>query len=425
MVKTTEKYWKEVKEVLGDNYEKFDFSNALFTGVIKPIKYFCKIHEKWVEKKEARELLNNSYGCGTCVTEKRKKTKIEKSRKMFFEEAPKIHNNYYNYDKVVFVDMTTYVTITCPKHGDFPQKPIKHINAKQGCNQCGNELAHDKQRMTIEEFIRLSIEKHGDEHYGYHLVNYIKCDTNVEIFCNICNKSFHQTPSRHLSGSGCNDCGIIKRATLMKQIASKRFWKIATNDKQIDFSKFVYNTARTTSDVICKKCNEPFLISPNNYLRGKGCPNCCLKTKKKLNEILKQIYPDLKMELKVDWCRNSEKCNGKHHYFPYDFYICIEEEDLKIHIIIELDGIQHIKPQKFFDRKLTFEERHKRDVYKEKCAKKNGYHTIRILQEDVLYDKNDWFNNLLREINYIKHNPDSIHHRYICDNNEYHIFKEI
>ena len=76
MVKTNENYWKEVKEVLGDNYENFDFSNALFKGVVKPIKYFCKKHNKWVEKKEARELLNNSYGCGTCVTEKRKKTKI-------------------------------------------------------------------------------------------------------------------------------------------------------------------------------------------------------------------------------------------------------------------------------------------------------------------------------------------------------------
>lgn len=423
MVKTTEDYWKEVKEVLGDNYENFDFSNALFTGVNKPIKYFCKKHNKWVEKKQARELLNNSYGCGTCVTEKRKKTKIEKSRKKFFEEAPKIHDNYYNYDKVVFVDMTTYVTITCPKHDDFQQKPIKHINAKQGCNQCGEERCADGQRMTKEEFIKRAIETHGDEHYSYHLVNYINCNTNVNIYCNICNKSFQQIPYNHIHKSGCADCGINKRANKMKLIASENFWKVANNDERFDFSKYVYSKAITKSVITCKHCHEPFSSSPNNYLSGKGCPNCCLKTKKKFNEELKQIYSDLKMELKVDWCRNPEKCNGKHHYFPYDFYICIEDGDLKIHIIIELDGIQHIKPQKHFDRKLTFEERHERDVYKEKCAKENGYHTIRILQEDVLYDKNEWLENLLQEIDYIKNNQDDIHHRYICDNNEYDIFK--
>jgi len=420
MVKTTEKYWKEVKEVLGDNYENFDFSNSVFTGVIKPIKYFCKIHNVCVEKKEARELVNNSYGCGTCVTEKRKKTKIEKSKKKFFEEAPKIHNNYYNYDKVIFVDMTTYVTIICPKHGDFPQKPIKHINAKQGCNKCGEERSADSQKMTIEEFIRLSIEKHGNEHYNYDLVNYINCDTNVEIFCNICNKSFQQTPYRHLSGSGCTDCSIIKRATLMKQLASVKFREITINDERFDFSKFVYSNAISKSIVKCKECGEEFSISPNNYFGGKGCPLCYLKTKKKLYKSLKPLFPNLKTELAVDWCRNTEESNGKFHKFPYDFYI--EDGDLNLHIIIELDGVQHIKPVEYFDRKMTFEERHKRDVYKEKCAKENGYHTIRILQEDVLYDNNSWLSNILYEIEYIKNNKDIIHHRYICDNNEYDIF---
>ena len=424
MIKTLEEFLEKLKELFGDDYNNFDFSNSKFNGLTKNIQYVCNIHHKWVNK-PAKQLLKGFYGCGTCSKEKTKKTKNEKSKINFFKEAPIKHNNYYTYKEDEFVNMTTPITITCPnpKHEDFKQTPIKHLNKGQGCNKCGKERCADKQRMTKDEFIRRSIEKHGDEHYGYHLVNYINCVTNVEIICKICNKSFQQTPYNHyLSGSGCTDCGIIKRATLMKRLASERFRKVANNDERFDFSKFVYITAITKSDVICKDCNEIFPISPNNYLRGKGCPNCCLKTKKKLNEELKQIYPDLKMELKVDWCRNPEKCNGKHHYFPYDFYIYIEDGDLKIHIIIELDGIQHIKSQKFFDRKLTFEERHERDVYKEKCANENGYHTIRILQEDVFYDKNDWLENLLREIEYIKNNQDDIHNRYICDNNEYDIF---
>ena len=283
MVKTTENYWKEVKGILGDNYENFDFSDSVFTGCTKPIRYFCKNHNKWVEKKEARELLNNSYGCGICVTEKRKKTKIEKSKKNFFEEGPKIHNNFFTYGNVVYIDTITPVLITCPIHGDFLQKPIKHITGKQGCNKCGEKRTADGQRMGKDEFIRRSIEKHGHEHYGYHLVdNYINCDTNVEIFCNVCKKSFQQTPYNHIHRSGCTDCGIIKRATLMKQLASERFWTVAKNDERFDFSKFVYDKASTKSIAICKKCYEPFTISPNNYLRGKGCPTCCLKTKKKI-----------------------------------------------------------------------------------------------------------------------------------------------
>lgn len=422
MIKTLEEFLENLKKVSCDDYNNFDFSNSKFNGLTKNIQYVCNIHHKWVNK-PAKELLKGFYGCGICSKEKTKKTKNEKSKKKFFEEAPKLHNNYYTYNEDVFVDMTTPILITCPnpKHDDFKQKPIKHLNCGQGCNKCGDERAHDKQRMTKDEFIRRSIEKHGDEHYGYHLVNYINCDTNIEIYCNICNKSFQQTPSSHLSGSGCTDCGIKKRSDKKKEKGSDNFWKKANNDERFDFSKYVYVIAITKSDgVICKKCNEPFSISPNNYLRGKGCPFCRKKTEKKLNEELKKIYPNLKRELKVDWCRNPEKCNGKHHYFPYDFYIYIEDGDLKI--LIELDGIQHIKPQKFFDRKMTFEERHKRDVYKQKCANEKGYHTIRILQEDVFYDKNDWLSKLKIEIDYIKNNQGIIHHRYICDNNEYDIF---
>ena len=99
-------------------------------------------------------------------------------------------------------------------------------------------------------------------------------------------------------------------------------------------------------------------------------------------------------------------------------FFCIPE----LKIIIELDGIQHIRYVKFFDRKLTFEERHKRDLYKQQCANDNGYHIIRILQDDVLYDKNDWLCNLQREIEYIKNNQTVIHNIYICDNDEYGIF---
>jgi len=423
MIKTLEEFLENLKEVSGDDYSNFDFSNSKFNGLTKNIQYVCNIHKKTVNK-SPKEVLKGFYGCGICSKEKTKKTKNEKSKKKFFEEAPKLHNNYYTYNEDEFIDMTTPITIKCPNpnHDAFKQKPIKHLNCGQGCNKCGDERAHDKQRMTKDEVIRRFIEKHGDEHYGYNLDNYINCDTNIEIYCNICNKSFQQTPYHHIRGSGCPDCGIKKRANEMKKIASEKFWKVANNDERFDFSKFVYITAITKSDLTCKECNEQFLTSQNNLSCGKGCPNCRLKTKKKLNEKLKQIYPNLKMELMVDWCRNPEKCNGKHHYFPYDFYIYIEDGDLKIHIIIELDGIQHIKPHKFFDRKMTFEERHERDVYKQKCANEKEYHTIRILQEDVFYDKNLWLSKLKIEIDYIKNNQGIIHHRYICDNNEYDIF---
>lgn len=412
-----QRFIENVRKVLGDRFYNFDFSKSIFNGLTKPITYSCRIHD--IEyTKEARQLLKG-YCCRKCGTQDRKQTLIDRYKPIFFELAPKLHNGYYTYNNVNYQGETVPVMITCPKHGDFPQKPHKHLGNEekgrppQGCNICGDERAHDKQRGTTHGFIIDAKTKHEIDHYNYDSVIYVNCDTPVDIYCNIHNKMFKQTPYNHLSGSGCIDCGIEKRSTQKIDVASTNFWEIAIHDTKFDFSKFKYIKSIEKSTAICRKCGEDFQISPSNYFRGNGCPNCKKKTELKLYNAIIPIYSSTIREFMADWCRNPE--TNKH--FRFDF--CIPE----LKIIIELDGIQHIRYVKFFDRNLTFEERHDRDEYKQQCANDNEYHIIRILQEDVLYDKNDWLGNLQKEIEYIINNPNVIHNRYICDNDEYKIFK--
>ena len=49
------------------------------------------------------------------------------------------HNFKYNYDKSIYVNNFTKLIITCPKHGDFTQKPITHYIQGCGCPKCGKE----------------------------------------------------------------------------------------------------------------------------------------------------------------------------------------------------------------------------------------------------------------------------------------------
>jgi very-short-patch-repair endonuclease len=84
-------------------------------------------------------------------------------------------------------------------------------------------------------------------------------------------------------------------------------------------------------------------------------------------------------------------------------------------IIIELDGAQH------FRQVLNWsspEEQLENDIYKQNCANENGYSVIRLLQEDVLYDRYDWFNDLCQAVNDIIENG-SVMNNYLCKNNEY------
>ena len=53
-----------------------------------------------------------------------------------------------------------------------------------------------------------------------------------------------------------------------------------------------------------------------------------------------------------------------------------------------------------------------------RCANENGYSIIRILQKDIWYDKYDWLQELLNNIDKIV-NDKSIQNIYMCKNDEY------
>ena len=46
--------------------------------------------------------------------------------KEFITRAKEVHDDKYDYSKVVYVNSTTKVIIICPVHGEFPQTPGNH-----------------------------------------------------------------------------------------------------------------------------------------------------------------------------------------------------------------------------------------------------------------------------------------------------------
>jgi very-short-patch-repair endonuclease len=80
----------------------------------------------------------------------------------------------------------------------------------------------------------------------------------------------------------------------------------------------------------------------------------------------------------------------KKNYLPFDIVIS------EYKIIIELDGPQHF--HQIFKGGRTPEEERENDKYKINCANENGYSVIRILQEDVYYNKYDWLDELIKSI---------------------------
>lgn len=192
------------------------------------------------------------------------------------------------------------------------------------------------------------------------------------------------------------------RPDLMKE------WDFETNNKK-DFhpEKLSLHSRDEVYWICAKNKNHKWITSIDHRTRknnATGCPFCKHKTESKLLDWFIKTFPDIeiKSQIKFGWCKNTET----NSYLPFDFVI--EEHKL----IIELDGPQHFKQvSNWKSHELT----QKIDKYKMKCANENNYTVIRLLQEDVLDDLNDWDSKLKNAIK--KYDiPQKI---YICSNDEY------
>ena len=121
------------------------------------------------------------------------------------ERFRKVHGDYYSYDKVVYEGMVRHITITCPVHGDFIQRPTDHV-AGSGCNACACERQSKKVSKPASHFIERAKKKLGES------VDYseIPPDANgysvVTITCNTCGKKSTKPLRKLAEGHGCNKC---------------------------------------------------------------------------------------------------------------------------------------------------------------------------------------------------------------------------
>ena len=89
------------------------------------------------------------YGCPKCGFE----SMAEKRAKPFEEfkkAAIKVHGGHYEYVEDTYVSMKKDMVMICPKHGEFLQKPIKHLHG-HGCQKCKNSRLEEEMMLYLDE----------------------------------------------------------------------------------------------------------------------------------------------------------------------------------------------------------------------------------------------------------------------------------
>jgi hypothetical protein len=202
----------------------------------------------------------------------------------FVKRAGEKHDDKYGYDEVDYKNGKTRVKIYCNKCKKyFWQIPASHLQGT-GCPECAGVKV-----PTTDEFIEQAKKIHGNI-YKYDKVVYKGTNTKIKIYCNKCKKYFWQVPSNHLQGQGCPDCGIKKRAELIKLVAYEKFLRIAKekHKNKYGYDKVVYKGTNTKIKIYCNKCKKYFWQTPNNHLRSHGCPKCECIQQLTLKEFIKR-----------------------------------------------------------------------------------------------------------------------------------------
>ena len=122
-------------------------------------------------------------------------------------------------------------------------------------------------RLTTEEFIQKAKAKHGDT-YSYKNVVYQNSHTNVLITCRE-HGDFPQTPSNHLSGKGCVDCGGSAPVEFEKFVNRA----IDLHNDRYLYDRETFTNMRDKTKIFCRK-HDWFEQRPYVHLRPNGCKSC-------------------------------------------------------------------------------------------------------------------------------------------------------
>ena len=195
--KTIEQFILEAKLVHGDRY---DYSESIYTGSRNKITIYCKEHG-YFDQIAYNHI--KGHKCFDCMVDE-----MRYDKETFITKANIVHNNFYDYSNVEYIDSKKHVEIICPIHKSFYQQPSMHLSG-QHCPDCAN----DQLKLKLQDFIDRANIIHNN-YYDYSKVVYINNYTKVEIICPI-HKSFFQQPDLHLCNQGCPSCKISKSEKLI------------------------------------------------------------------------------------------------------------------------------------------------------------------------------------------------------------------
>lgn len=352
---SNEEFIKKSKQIWGN---KYDYSLVEYKNMKTKIKLICENNHIFDITPDNHLRLR---GCLYCSN----KVNLVIDKDGFVEKSNKTHNSKYDYSIFEYKNSTTKSKIICNIHGVFEQTSNAHM-AGSGCKHCYIDLL----KSDTKHFIEKSKKIHNNK-YDYSLVEYKKSGVKVKIICPI-HGIFKQSPSVHLSGSGCRNC-MIDNLCIGFEEFKRRSIEIHGNIYEYDASSYKNLKLKTT--LICPKHGSFKIIADNHISKKRGCIKCSTNISKLEKEWLDSIgIEDKYRQYVVKINKKIYKVDG---YSPidniiYEFYGDFFHGNPKIY---NKDDVNPLVKQKYSDL-------YNKTIERENELILSGYKIVSIWEDD-------------------------------------------
>lgn len=198
-IKTLE-YIKKCKEVHGDLY---DYSKVVYVNSNTKIVIIDPIYGSFEQK-----ACNHLEGQGN---PKRAHNNLKYSIEEFIKKCNLIHNNFYDYSKVVYINTYTEIVIIDPELGDFLITPQYHL---AGGGHPSRSYTHTYEVDHIIPTAFICKSKHRNKYKSNKLYQLLDSDINKKIILRTENRNkrdvFKLFGNEYLARNFRNDYELIR-----------------------------------------------------------------------------------------------------------------------------------------------------------------------------------------------------------------------
>jgi hypothetical protein len=198
---TTEEFTAKAVEKYGSLY---DYTKVMYNGTRVPVTIICPVHGEFQQTPQVHFL--SKIGCPKCAESTPPHNKLTTDK--FITNAKAIHGDKYDYSKTIYTCAMSFVTIICPVHGEFQQRPNDHVNNKCGCWSCSATSP-----LTTTQFIQNLKTRFPSTTCGFSNVEYVNQSTPVTITCPVHGNFIIEPKSAYQRSPGlCSYCNYNLRA---------------------------------------------------------------------------------------------------------------------------------------------------------------------------------------------------------------------